>query len=249
MLLNGQAHRSSAAGRFNPITLLIASAWSFAADSSISSSIASSSPAIKRMVCVLSFVIDQPLDVRQIFWIDCEGCQVFPSIVLPSDKVDVYLSLQPLALSHSPPHLRMAAVSNTIESFSTFHSTTTATLHIIEYASADTLLLPMGGGVNMRRAYHPVASGSQALRELYLSQPYPTTAEDRTTAPIRCSIGEALYFYDLQTLASFFREGPGRNAIYFLRIRCIIVSYLDDQAVGWWPGTNDFAYEAFELLY
>lgn len=27
------------------------------------------------------------------------------------------------------------------------------------------------------------------------------------------------------------------------------MSYLDDQAVGWWPGTNDFAYEAFELLY
>lgn len=87
------------------------------------------------------------------------------------------------------------------------------------------------------------------MRELYLNQPFPTTAEDRATAPIRCSIGEALYFDDLQTIASFFREVPRQNATYLLRIRCIIVSYLDDQAVGWWPGTNDFAYEAFELLY
>jgi hypothetical protein len=29
----------------------------------------------------------------------------------------------------------------------------------------------------------------------------------------------------------------------------IVIAYLDDQSVGWWPGTKDYAYEAFELLY
>lgn len=101
----------------------------------------------------------------------------------------------------------------------------------------------------MRRAHHPIASVSRALRHLYLSQPYPTRAEDRAMAPVRCSIGGALYFDDLQTLASFFQEGPGRDTTLLCRVMCIAITYLDGRAVGWWPGTKDFAYEAFEQLY
>ena len=95
----------------------------------------------------------------------------------------------------------MAAVSGTVKSFSTFHSSTTAlpveiTFDIIAYASADALVLPMGGGVGMRRAHHPIASVSRTLRQLYLRQPYPARGEERAVAPIRCNIGGALHFDD-----------------------------------------------------
>jgi hypothetical protein len=146
----------------------------------------------------------------------------------------------------------MSVILDTVERFSTFHSNTTAlpaeiTLHIIKYASADQLL-PMGGGVSTHRAYHPVASVSRALRTLYFEQPYTTAAEGRAPA-VRCNIGGAVHFDDLRTLASFFREGPGRHAALLLRVRCISVSYLDDHAVNQWRTTTDYAYEAFELLY
>ena len=57
----------------------------------------------------------------------------------------------------------MSALSLANQRFSTFHSNTAAipaeiTSQIIGYAIADTQLLPMGGGVGMRRAHHPVAS-------------------------------------------------------------------------------------------
>jgi hypothetical protein len=98
----------------------------------------------------------------------------------------------------------MSAISSTPTSFPTFHSGTTTipaeiTSHIIEYVIADTQLLPMGGGVGMRRAHHPLASTSHALQTNYLRHPYPTTAKHRTTAPIHLNLGEALYFNDLRT--------------------------------------------------
>lgn len=110
----------------------------------------------------------------------------------------------------------MAALPATIQTFSTFHSSTTAlpaeiSLDIISYASPNMLVLPMGGGVGMRRAHHSIASVSRALRQLYLSQPYPARAEERAMAPVRCRIGSALHFADLQTVAAFFQDGPGRD--------------------------------------
>jgi hypothetical protein len=87
----------------------------------------------------------------------------------------------------------MSALFPTTTSFSTFHSRTAAipaeiTSHIIEYVIADAQLLPMGGGVGIRRAHHPLASTSRALRTNYLSHPYPVTAKHRTTAPVRTSL-------------------------------------------------------------
>jgi hypothetical protein len=149
----------------------------------------------------------------------------------------------------------MSALSLAKQSFSTFHSNTTAipveiTSQIIGYAIADTQLLPMGGGVGMRRAHHPVASVSGALRMIYLSLPYPTTAKHKATAPIHLNIGEALYFNDLRTLAAFFREGPGRDSALLPKVRFLSISYLDDHAATYsWRRTTDYAYEAFELLY
>jgi hypothetical protein len=136
---------------------------------------------------------------------------------------------------------------NAMESFSTLHSLTTAlpaeiTLQIIKYVSAGTQLDLMGGGLGSHRVYHPIASVSRALRRLYLSQPY-------STAPVRYNIGEVLHFNDLQTLASFFREGPGQHAALLLVVRYISVSYVDDHAASWWRTATDYAYEAFELLY
>jgi hypothetical protein len=167
----------------------------------------------------------------------------------------VFLSLSssPLSSLFSLKFKFIMTVPHTIET-ATFHGSTAAlpaeiTLLIMRHVSADTLLLPMGGGVGMRRAHHPIASVSRPLRQLYLSQPYPARAEERAAAPVRCNIGGALHFDDLQTLASFFREGPGCSATTLRRILCIVISYLDDQAVGWWAGTKLFAYEAFELLH
>jgi hypothetical protein len=152
--------------------------------------------------------------------------------------------------SHSPFSCQcsaiMAALPATIQTFSTFHSSTTAlpaeiSLGIISHASPNMLVLPMGGGVGMRRAHHPIASVSRVLRQLYLSQPYPAREDERAMAPVRCSIGNALHFDDLQTVASFFQGYSLR------RVVCIVIAYLDDQSVGWWPGTKDYAYEALSF--
>lgn len=141
----------------------------------------------------------------------------------------------------------MPAKLDVMENFSTFHSNTTAlpaeiTLHIIEYVSAGTQLLPMGGGLGSYRAYHPVASVSRALRKLHLAQLYPI-------ARVRCNLSEALEFSDLRTLASFLREGPGQHSTFLRGVRYISISYADDHAVDSWRTTTDYAYEAFELLY
>ena len=103
----------------------------------------------------------------------------------------------------------MSVLSPTATSFSTFHSSTTAipteiTSLIMGYVITDAQLLPMGGEVGTRKAHHPVALVSHALRSNYLGQPYPTTAKNRTTIPIRLDLGEALCFDDLRTLAAFF---------------------------------------------
>lgn len=101
----------------------------------------------------------------------------------------------------------------------------------------------------MRRAHHAVASVSRALRMIYLGHPYPAAAKHRTTAPIHLNIGEALSFDDLQTLAAFFREGPGQDIAVLRNIRSLSISYLDDHAAtDWRRRTTDYAYEAFELL-
>jgi hypothetical protein len=118
----------------------------------------------------------------------------------------------------------MSALSLANQSFSTFHSNTTAippeiTSQIIEYAIPDTQLLPMGGGVDMRRAHQPVASVSCTLRMIYLGLPYPTTTKHKATTPVHLNIGEALYFNDLRTLAAFFREGPGRDTALLHKVR------------------------------
>ncbi len=148
----------------------------------------------------------------------------------------------------------MSALFPTTTSFSTFHSRKAAipaeiTSHIIEYVIADAQLLPMGGGVGIRRAHHPLASTSRALRTNYLSHPYPVTAKHRTTAPIRLHLGEALYFNDLRTLAAFFQEGPSQDIALLHKVRFLSISYVDDQAATDWRRTTDYAYEAFELLY
>jgi hypothetical protein len=51
----------------------------------------------------------------------------------------------------------------------------------------------------------------------------------------------------LQTLAAFFEQGPGRDAATLRHVLCVVISYLDNQAIGW--RTKAYAYEAFELLY
>jgi hypothetical protein len=88
------------------------------------------------------------------------------------------------------------------------------TSYIIKYAIADTQPLPIGGGVGMRRAHHPIASVSRTLRMIYLYHLYPTTAKHSIIAPIHLNIGEALYFNDLRTLAAFFREAPARTSLF-----------------------------------
>ena len=149
----------------------------------------------------------------------------------------------------------MSAISSTPTSFSTFHSGTTTipaeiTSHIIECVIADTQLLPMGGGVGIRRAHHLLASTSHALRTNYLRHPYPTTAKHKTTAPIHLNLGEALYFNDLRTLAAFFQEGPGQDIALLHKVRFLSISYVDHHAAtDWRRRTTDYAYEAFELLY
>ncbi|PMD64524.1 uncharacterized protein K444DRAFT_660315 [Hyaloscypha bicolor E] len=108
------------------------------------------------------------------------------------------------------------------------------TSQIIECVIADAQLLPIGGGVGMRRAHHPVASASHALRTTYLSHPYPTTAKHRTAAPIHLNLGEALYFNDLRTLAAFFQEGPGQDIALSRKVRFLSISYVDHHAATDW---------------
>jgi hypothetical protein len=136
--------------------------------------------------------------------------------------------------------------------FSTFHSNQQAlppeiTLNILRNAFADTALSPMGGGVSSRNAHHPIASVSRGLRVLYLGL---LSMVETKELPLNCyRIGEVLAFDDLKTMAAFFTDGPGRDPMFFPRIRCLIVSYLDNCTVPWWVGSNTYAYEAFELLY
>jgi hypothetical protein len=149
----------------------------------------------------------------------------------------------------------MSAFSLANLSFSTFYSNTTAipaeiTSQIIEYVITDTQLLPIGGGVGIRRAHHPVASISGALRMIYLSLLYPTTAKHKATTLIHLNIGEALYFNNLQTLAAFFREGPSRDSALLPKVRFLSISYLNDHATTYsWRRTTDYTYKAFKLLY
>jgi hypothetical protein len=91
----------------------------------------------------------------------------------------------------------MSALFLTNKSFSTFYSNITTipaeiTSQIIRYAIANTQLLPMGGGVGIRRAHHLVASVSRTLWIIYLGLPYPTTAKHKATALIHLNIGELL---------------------------------------------------------
>jgi hypothetical protein len=105
----------------------------------------------------------------------------------------------------------------------------------------------MGGGVGMRSTHHPVASISCTLRMIYLGLPYPTTAKHKATTPIHLNISEALYFNDLWTLATFFREGPGRDTALLNKVRFLSISYLDDHATTY--SWQRYAYKTFELLY
>jgi len=149
----------------------------------------------------------------------------------------------------------MSALSLTKQSFSTFYSNTAAipaeiTSQIIGYIIADTQLLPMGGGVGIRRAHHPVASISGALQIIYLSLPYPTTAKHKATAPIHLNIGKALYFNNLRTLAAFFQEGPSQDTALLHKVRFLSISYLNNHTATYsWRRTTNYAYKAFELLY
>jgi len=129
----------------------------------------------------------------------------------------------------------MSTISSTPTSFSTFYSSTTTipaeiTSHIIEYVIVDTQLLPMGGGVGIRRAHYLLVSTSHALRTNYLRHPYPTTAKHRTTALIYLNLGEALYFNDLWTLATFFQEGPGQDIALLYKVRFLSISYVNYHA-------------------
>ena len=51
---------------------------------------------------------------------------------------------------------------------------------------------------------------------------------------IRCSIGETIYFDDLQILALFSQDGPGRDATHLLRIQCTMLSYLVRLRLGFY---------------
>jgi hypothetical protein len=107
----------------------------------------------------------------------------------------------------------------------------------------------MGCGVGTRRAHHPVVSVSYRLHTIYLSHLYLTTT-NRTTILIHLNIGEALSFSDLQTLATFFQDGPGRDIAFLHTVRFLSISYLDDYtATNSWRQITSYTYKAFELLY
>jgi hypothetical protein len=149
----------------------------------------------------------------------------------------------------------MSALSLANQSFSTFHSNTTAipaeiTSQIIRYAIINTQLLPIGGRVSIRKAHHSIASISGALRMIYLSFSYLTTAKHKATAPIYLNISKALYFNNLRTLAAFVQEGPSQDTALLHKVWFLSISYLDDHAATYsWRRTTNYAYEAFELFY
>ncbi|KAH6675960.1 hypothetical protein B0J14DRAFT_587719, partial [Halenospora varia] len=119
---------------------------------------------------------------------------------------------------------------------------------ILNYVIADAQPLPLGGGVRAHRAHHPIASVSHSLRSIYLDHPYPISAEDNATAPVRLHIGEALEFSDLITLAAFFQGGLDATTLH--KVRFLSISYPDNHtATGWGRRTVEYAYEAFEILY
>jgi hypothetical protein len=106
---------------------------------------------------------------------------------------------------------------------------------VIEYVIADAQQLLMGGGVGIRRAHHPVASTSHALRANYLSYPCPTTTtKHRTTAPIYHNLGKALYFNDLRTLAAFVQEGPVQDIALLHKVRFLSIPYVENHAATDW---------------
>jgi hypothetical protein len=143
-------------------------------------------------------------------------------------------------------------MSPDVDTLSTFHGSDNAlppeiTLIILRYVLDGTELLPIGGGVSARNAHHPIASVSRALRELYLGLPYPATTNK--AHPLRYNIGEVLDLDDLQTMVAFYSVGPGRVASSLGEIRCLNISYQDNDAVDWWRNSTTYAYEAFELLH
>ncbi|KAH8600188.1 hypothetical protein B0O99DRAFT_351036 [Bisporella sp. PMI_857] len=141
-------------------------------------------------------------------------------------------------------------------SFSTFHSNSIAipveiSTQIIKYVVNDAQLSPLGGGITVRRAHHPIASVSSTLRSIFLNHPFPNSTEGSATQPTSLRIGETLAFSDLRTLAAFFQHKLGQHAATLQKVRFLSISYRDDDSVsGWWRQHNTtYAYEAFENLY
>lgn len=138
--------------------------------------------------------------------------------------------------------------------FHTFHSSTTSvptevTEQIIHFAIADTPLIPLGGGVTAHHTHPSTASVSRIFRTIYLNLSYTPAVNGRAVAsPVKLRIGQALDFKDLRTLAAYFENGPGRNALSLRNIRFLSVSYLNDHSGLQWRRTFEYAYEAFECL-
>ncbi|PVH70237.1 hypothetical protein DL98DRAFT_141914 [Cadophora sp. DSE1049] len=95
-----------------------------------------------------------------------------------------------------------------------------------------------------------MASVSRAFRSIYLNHPYSTSTKGRETTPVKLRISEVLEFCGLRSLAAFFEDGPGRDAIILQHIQFLSISYIDDHtATGWGQWTTDYAYEAFQHLH
>jgi hypothetical protein len=164
------------------------------------------------------------------------------------------------------------AILSPLPTFSSFHTTTTqvpfnVTSRIIYYAGPYTLLLGYPGA-----RHASIASVSAAFREAYLGQKSSFSFNGKRPVPYkrpqkrdlqfcrrpldtRPTIREALNFPDLQALAWFFTDGPGRQdakAITFGQtladITYIRIVYRDDWAVPNWAYSVRYAHEAFELL-
>lgn len=117
--------------------------------------------------------------------------------------------------------------------FSTFHNHTTAlpteiTTQILNHIAAYAQPLRLGGGITTHSTHHPIASVSQALRSIYLDQPYLPFTKGRATAPVKLKIGETLEFSDLRSLAASFEDAPGRDATFLYNIRSLGISYIND---------------------
>lgn len=126
----------------------------------------------------------------------------------------------------------MPALSLTHQSFSTFHSNTTAipteiTSHTTKYAIADTQLLPMGGAcVGLTTQWCP-------YRNLFwLFIPSYREAQNNCTNPPQHRRSPLLQRPPNPSclLAAFFREGPGQDIAVLRNIRFLSISYLDDHA-------------------